>query len=259
MAAALLAAAPGSIGYSARTRSGCSRELHCRHAVYRHERWLGTRSSLRRHERGDHQCPRPRSRRRVAFAHRPCDLKGGDRHTVDRPRTIGVVAPRRQRAQVWRHREDCRSTRRASDGFSAWSGRFDRRLDDIFTVQDDIAGMIAETLTRRVAKASGPLVTSKTSNTEAYSLYLEGRYLWNKRPGDVVAGARSIRASDCHRPEFCPHTRPLAGVYGTLGAWGTACFRRPKRSPKPRPRRRERSNLIRSWLPGTRQGYAPPL
>ena len=64
---------------------------------------------------------------------------------------------------------------RASDGFSAWSGRFDRRLDDIFTVQDDIAGMIAETLTRRVARASGPLVTSKTSNTEAYSLYLEGR------------------------------------------------------------------------------------
>ena len=59
---------------------------------------------------------------------------------------------------------------RASDGFSAWSGRFDRRLDDIFTVQDDIAGMIAETLTRRVAKTSGPLVTSKTSNTEAYSL-----------------------------------------------------------------------------------------
>ena len=123
---------------------------------------------------------------------------------------------------------------RASDGFSAWSGRFDRRLDDIFTVQDDIAGMIAETLTRRVAKASGPLVTSKTSNTEAYSLYLEGRYLWNKRPGDVVAGARSIRASDCHRPGVsAPHMR-LGRVYGTLGAWSTACFRRPKRSPTPR-------------------------
>ena len=75
---------------------------------------------------------------------------------------------------------------RASDGFSAWSGRFDRRLDDIFTVQDDIAGMIAESLTQRVATVSAPLVTSKTSNTEAYSLYLEGRYLWNKRPGDVV-------------------------------------------------------------------------
>jgi TolB-like protein len=56
---------------------------------------------------------------------------------------------------------------RTNDGFSAWSGRFDRRLDDIFSVQDDIAGMIAETLTRRVAQATGPLVTSTTSNAEA--------------------------------------------------------------------------------------------
>jgi TolB-like protein/tetratricopeptide (TPR) repeat protein len=109
---------------------------------------------------------------------------------------------------------------RASDGFSAWSGRFDRRVDDIFTVQDDIAGMIAETLTRRVAKASGPLVTSKTSNTEAYSLYLEGRYLWNKRPGDVVWQAldRFERAIAID-PSFAPAHAALAGVYGTLGAW----------------------------------------
>jgi TolB-like protein/tetratricopeptide (TPR) repeat protein len=109
---------------------------------------------------------------------------------------------------------------RASDGFSAWSGRFDRRLDDIFTVQDDIAGMIAETLTRRVGKATAPLVTSTTSSTEAYSLYLEGRYLWNKRPGDVVWQAldRFERAIALD-PNFAPAHAALAGVYGTLGAW----------------------------------------
>src|SRR5687767_6579820 len=109
---------------------------------------------------------------------------------------------------------------RATDGFSAWSGRFDRRLDDIFTVQDDIAGMIAQTLTRRVGKATGPLVTSTTSNTEAYSLYLEGRYLWNKRPGEVVWQAldRFERAIAID-PEFAPAHAALAGVYGTLGAW----------------------------------------
>jgi tetratricopeptide (TPR) repeat protein len=109
---------------------------------------------------------------------------------------------------------------RAADGFSAWSGRFDRRLDDIFTVQDDIAGMIAETLTARVARASGPLVTSRTSNAEAYSLYLEGRYLWNKRPGDVVWQAldRFERAIAID-PVFAPAHAALASVYGTLGAW----------------------------------------
>ena len=109
---------------------------------------------------------------------------------------------------------------RASDGFSAWSGRFDRRLDDIFMVQDDIAGMIAQTLTRRVGKATAPMVTSTTSNGEAYSLYLEGRYLWNKRPGDVVWQAldRFERAIAID-PSFAPAHAALASVYGTLGAW----------------------------------------
>jgi TolB-like protein len=109
---------------------------------------------------------------------------------------------------------------RASDGFSAWSGRFDRRLDDIFTVQDDIAGMITQTLTRRVAKGVEPLVTSTTANTEAYSLFLEGRYLWNKRPGDVVWQAldRFERAIAID-PNFAPAYAALAGLYGTLGAW----------------------------------------
>ena len=109
---------------------------------------------------------------------------------------------------------------RAADGFSAWSGRFDRKLDDIFSVQDDIAEMIAQTLTQRVARNATPLVTSKTSKNEAYSLYLEGRYLWNKRPGDVVWQAldRFERAIAVD-PGFAPAHAALASVYGTLGAW----------------------------------------
>ena len=109
---------------------------------------------------------------------------------------------------------------RASDGFSAWTGRFDRRLDDIFTVQDDIAGMIVQTLTQRVGRSTGPLVTSTTPNAEAYSLYLEGRYLWNKRPGDVVWQAldRFERAIALDA-SFAPAHASLAAVYGTLGAW----------------------------------------
>jgi TolB-like protein len=109
---------------------------------------------------------------------------------------------------------------RASDGFSAWSGRFDRRLDDIFSVQDDIAGMITQTLIPRVAKTAAPFVTSKTSNNEAYSLFLEGRYLWNKRPGDVVWQAlERFERAVAIDPHFAPAYAALAGVYGTLGAW----------------------------------------
>jgi TolB-like protein len=109
---------------------------------------------------------------------------------------------------------------RASDGFSAWSGRFDRRLDDIFSVQDDIAGMITQTLIPRVAKAAGPFVTSTTSNNEAYSLFLEGRYLWNKRPGAVVWQAlERFERAVAIDPNFAPAHAALASVYGTLGAW----------------------------------------
>ena len=109
---------------------------------------------------------------------------------------------------------------RASDGFSAWSGRFDRQLTDIFSVQDDIAGMITQTLTPRVATGAAPLITSTTANADAYSLFLEGRYLWNKRPGDVVWQAldRFERAIAVD-PNFAPAHAALAGVYGTLGAW----------------------------------------
>lgn len=108
----------------------------------------------------------------------------------------------------------------ASDGFTAWSGRFDRRLDDIFVVQDEIASMIAQTLTQRVGKTSGPLVTSTTTKTEAYTLYLEGRYLWNKRPGDVVWQAlERFEGAIAIDPDFAPAHAALAAVYGTLGAW----------------------------------------
>jgi tetratricopeptide (TPR) repeat protein len=80
--------------------------------------------------------------------------------------------------------------------------------------------MIAQTLTQRVAGGAAPHVTSKTSNTEAYSLYLEGRYLWNKRQGDVVWQAidRFERAISLD-PSFAPAHAALASVYGTLGAW----------------------------------------
>ena len=109
---------------------------------------------------------------------------------------------------------------RAGDGFSAWSSRFDRRLDDIFTVQDDITGMIADTLVKRVGGGTAPVVTSKTSNAEAYSLYLEGRYLWNKRPGDVVWQALDrFERAIAMDPSFAPAHAALAAVYGTLGAW----------------------------------------
>lgn len=110
---------------------------------------------------------------------------------------------------------------RTADGFTAWSGRFDRELRDIFAVQDEIAGMIAQTITRQVAGTpTSPLVTSTTANTKAYGLYLEGRYLWNKRPGEVVWQAlERFERAIALDPSFAPAHAALSSVYATLGAW----------------------------------------
>ncbi|MEJ2240099.1 MAG: hypothetical protein P8X82_17550 [Gemmatimonadales bacterium] len=64
----------------------------------------------------------------------------------------------------------------AEDGFQLWSDRYDRQLDDIFAVQDEIARTIAGQLqSTLVTDRDEPLVKQHTDNLEAYELYLRGR------------------------------------------------------------------------------------
>ncbi len=64
------------------------------------------------------------------------------------------------------------------DGYHLWSQRFDRHLDDIFEIQEEIAQRIVEEL---MIKLKGKLVEAPTENKKAYKAYLMGRYFWNKR------------------------------------------------------------------------------
>ena len=64
-----------------------------------------------------------------------------------------------------------------SDGFHLWSERYDRDMDDIFAVQDDIARTVVEKLrVKLLGAANTPLVKRPTDNLEAYNLVLQGRY-----------------------------------------------------------------------------------
>lgn len=68
------------------------------------------------------------------------------------------------------------------DGSSLWSYKCDQRSSDIFTVQDSISEKVAEALALKVTGEERVLLTKHyTENTEAYQLYLEGRYFWNRR------------------------------------------------------------------------------
>jgi len=68
------------------------------------------------------------------------------------------------------------------DGRQVWSEIYNRKMADMFSIQDDIAKAIVTALKiRLLGEKGGPLVKNYTENLEAYSLYLQGRNLWNKR------------------------------------------------------------------------------
>ncbi|HML03601.1 MAG TPA: hypothetical protein VK487_09560 [Candidatus Bathyarchaeia archaeon] len=63
-----------------------------------------------------------------------------------------------------------------------WTQNYDRTLDDIFAVQSDVAKQVAEALRVRILSSEKERVERKpTESTVAYTLYLKGRSLWNKR------------------------------------------------------------------------------
>jgi len=65
---------------------------------------------------------------------------------------------------------------RAQDGFQLWSETFDRKLDDVFKVQDEIAGAVVRALELRLLDADMPRAIP-THSQEAYSLFLQARAL----------------------------------------------------------------------------------
>jgi TolB-like protein/Flp pilus assembly protein TadD len=63
-----------------------------------------------------------------------------------------------------------------------WAEIYDRKLNDIFSVESDIAKTIADTLQAKLTGSEKNALSKKpTENPEAYELYLKGRFFWNKR------------------------------------------------------------------------------
>jgi TolB-like protein/Tfp pilus assembly protein PilF len=79
---------------------------------------------------------------------------------------------------------------KADDGFHLWSANYDRELTNIFAIQDEIAGSIADALKvslKLESNAAGNL--TGTSNIEAYEHYLKGMSLWYQRTVDSLYGS----------------------------------------------------------------------
>lgn len=71
----------------------------------------------------------------------------------------------------------------AEDGYHLWSKTFDRDLDDIFVVQDEIAEAVASALRKSLVSDASP-TTATTGDFEAYNAYLLGLSYLNKRTNE---------------------------------------------------------------------------
>ena len=65
------------------------------------------------------------------------------------------------------------------NGYHLWSETYDRQLEDVFAIQDEISRAIVDALKLRLGSDAGQLV-APTKNLEAYTLYLKGRFFFNK-------------------------------------------------------------------------------
>jgi len=77
----------------------------------------------------------------------------------------------------------------ARDNTQVWGAQYNRKAADVLTLQAEISQEIAEKLRRRLqltATEQQQLAKRHTDNTEAYQLYIKGRYYWNKRTSEAL-------------------------------------------------------------------------
>jgi TolB-like protein/DNA-binding SARP family transcriptional activator/Tfp pilus assembly protein PilF len=110
----------------------------------------------------------------------------------------------------------------AGDGFRLWSDTYEREGADIFAIQTDLALRIASALEAELTPAERERLAHRpTTNPEAYTLYLKGRYFWNQR----TSGAYS-RAIDYYEraitldPQYAAAYAGLARTYALQGLSG---------------------------------------
>jgi len=106
-----------------------------------------------------------------------------------------------------------------SDGYHLWSERYDRELDDVFAIQDEIALAIVDNLKVSLLGGEKAKVTKRhTKDLDVYNLYLKGRHFWRMRTGEGFK-----KAIECYQqalkidPDYAPAYAGLADSFGLLG------------------------------------------
>ena len=78
------------------------------------------------------------------------------------------------------------------NGYHLWSETYERELDDVFAIQDDISLAITQALEAELGATTPRSSKKATENIEAYQLYLQARFWLAKRGGDNILEAVNL-------------------------------------------------------------------
>ena len=113
---------------------------------------------------------------------------------------------------------------RASDGVHLWSEIYDRKLTDIFKVQDEISSTVARALNVSLSATSAavaPPAARETENIAAYNLLLQGNYFfWRGDNGDDDKAVGYLLQAIKVDPSYAHAWAKLARVYAWQGFFG---------------------------------------
>jgi eukaryotic-like serine/threonine-protein kinase len=139
--------------------------------------------------------------------------KGSDLRTIGQKLNVatvleGSVRNDGRRVRIWVRLVDAR------DGFHLWSETYERQVDDIFAVQEDIARSVANALKVAVLARPASGRASPTKDPEAYGAYLQGRYFyWRRGKEDLErAAAYYVKATE-RDPAYAAAWAGLAEVH----------------------------------------------
>ena len=103
-----------------------------------------------------------------------------------------------------------------SNGIQLWSNSFDESDSDVFKLEDAISTRVAGALYSNLTQTEQALLTrQQTSNKEAYALYLQGTYFWNKRGYEAAKSSELFRKAIELDPNFAQAYVNLAAVDAT--------------------------------------------
>ena len=105
----------------------------------------------------------------------------------------------------------------AADGYQLWSERYDREIEDVFAVQDEIASAIAEKMKTTLATGTAGRQQRTTHSIEAYEAFLKGRALLYRRGKSILDGIAHMEKALALDPEYGLAWAGIAEGYVILG------------------------------------------